>query len=427
MIRVVALAIFSVFFFATPSTAATIVDRSGAHPSWSKAELTDFKNTVDGTVIGAAKRLQAAGWLGNWTAGKTQYDAKKETHLYLGTKAAVKHADHTRGKPTGMFISFWRLKDGQNTAEKIDNVENHYGNIARLSDKYRSYRLANEENLGFGEYSRVFTVESRNKTSGTARAKTIAAGFVVDGNWIIQIEKATNPVAVKAVIVALHQSFSNGGAVGDGRQSNSGTEIARDDEPAGRQGSDRPRPSRTDTGTQSANVSGLGDTSAKTPSIGDRMADPTGGQLKDFEQFFYRIDIPSDKSLIMYETPSTSAPEVIRLLPGANDLQVNRLRQAEGRVWANLCASSQCGWSIANYLRRDKKRSEAGFGFVEVAYPEVNLFTEPTVESPLIGVLKQGEKYKPDLVETDKEGIDWIRICGSNWCGWAAREYFVIN
>lgn len=407
-----AISFFALALLSLPANTATLIDRSGAHPSWSKEQLTDFMNTIDGTVIGAAKILKPDGWLGDWTAGNIQYNAKKAEFLYLRTKAQVKHSTHTRGKSTDMAIAFRRLKDGQDSTSYIPTLEARYQGFVDLSDKYRSNTISKAENLNAGDYSKLIIGKSKNKSTG--RALTFTGGYILDGNWIIEIYKARNPDAVKTVLLALHQAFSGSGT--DSRPVQPVRPPSVSENPTGNR--DR---------TQLANSDGLGDATEDRTSVDDRMADPTGGELEDFEQFFYRIEIPEGKKLVVFEDPSLNAEEIIRLLPGANDLQVNKLEQTEGRVWASLCASSQCGWVIADYLRRDKKRSEAGFGFAEVAYPEVNLFTDPTVQSPLIGVLKQGEKYKPDLVVTDDDGADWIRICGGNWCGWAGREFFSIN
>lgn len=155
-----------------------------------------------------------------------------------------------------------------------------------------------------------------------------------------------------------------------------------------------------------------------------KLADPQSGELKDFEEFFYRVAIPPGKYLPLLSQPSKKTREITKLRNDAKDIKIKKIGRVKRTMWANVCTSSYCGWVYANYLRRQSKISSRRIQLVEVAFPTVDIFRRPSVNSQKIKSLISARRVT--LKETIKNANDenWIKICGIGWCGWAEQEYF---
>ena len=122
--------------------------------------------------------------------------------------------------------------------------------------------------------------------------------------------------------------------------------------------------------------------------------------------------------------PSARSTMVAALPNGTRDIRIRKLGYVGDKKWANLCASRKCGWAIAKHLRRQPEKSSNNIGRVEVAFPEVYVFSEPTVNSRKIQSLIGGKRVALKEIITNADGDGWIRICGKGWCGWAGQDFF---
>lgn len=155
-----------------------------------------------------------------------------------------------------------------------------------------------------------------------------------------------------------------------------------------------------------------------------KLADPDDAELGNIDTFFYRVAIHPGKKLALMKKPSLKS-KVMAVLPnGARDIRLRKLGYAGGRKWVNLCAGRKCGWAVARYFRRQEKRPSNRGTVLEVAFPEINIFVQPRVESRIIRSLVEGSRVALRETIPGKYEDGWIRVCGSGWCGWAGREFF---
>ncbi|WP_132546323.1 hypothetical protein [Rhodovulum euryhalinum] len=362
-----------------------------AHSSWSDEDLATFVETSEAMSLAAGDVLRAAGWQGTWDSGKRTYDGMNSAYMEFGTKAAFSHPQFTGGRRTTLFVRTTMVRDADKASAGAASFARYMEGIAQHSDQGTTYRLVENRPLGLGSDSRIFVVEQTKKTVvGKVRTEMQVAAYFVSGRWMVSVEDAADAVAVEAAMRALAQGLSAPRApVGGG--------------------------------------AGSAEDSAEAPDeawIEDRLSESAEAEMTGFDQFFYRVEIPEDQALLLLEAPSAGALEVIRLLPGATDLRVRGLDRSEGLLWADLCAGAQCGWAVAHHLRRQAPIAPNRARYVEAAYPEVNVFLEPSVRSGYMGKVEAGQRFEPGVTATDENGDTWVRICGEGWCGWAGEEFF---
>lgn len=169
-------------------------------------------------------------------------------------------------------------------------------------------------------------------------------------------------------------------------------------------------------------VSTVPSIAVETPNI--RLANPNDAELGNIETSFYEVTIPSDKKLGLMREPSVRSAVVAALPNGTGDIRIRKLGYVGNRKWANICASSKCGWAIAKHLRRQNQQSTSGTKLVEVAFPTAEIFSKPSVNSRKIRTLTGGKSVALKEIITNEYGDGWIRICGSGWCGWALQDMF---
>lgn len=155
-----------------------------------------------------------------------------------------------------------------------------------------------------------------------------------------------------------------------------------------------------------------------------KLADPDDAELGDIDTFFYRVAIPPGKKLALMKKPSLKSKVMATLANGTRNIKLRKLGYAGGRKWANLCTSGKCGWAIARHFRRQERRSSNRGTLMEVAFPEINIFVRPSVESRIVRTLVEGSRVALKKTRSDKHGEGWVRVCGSGWCGWAGKEFF---
>lgn len=60
-----------------------------------------------------------------------------------------------------------------------------------------------------------------------------------------------------------------------------------------------------------------------------------------------------------------------------------------------------------------------------VAFPELNVFVEPDVESGQVGTLVKDDLAEVSRRFTDEDGTEWGYMCAERICGWVATEFLV--
>jgi hypothetical protein len=389
------------------SFAETIITPLTGQSAWTAEDRRSFFDVSEGMSVRAGEILRKSGWTGRWNAGSTRYSGTNDAYLEIRTKAEFTHPTLTGGARKTLYVRATLVRSAEKARAGAVEFGKAYEQISAQSTKTDKFRLVDSQSLGLGEDSGLFTVEITPKLG---QKRTLVAAYFVKGNWFISIDEARDVETVKAAIHALARGLDDPETtdqVGGGASVSPPEPIVKPDPATGTEARDNPEED-PDNGV----------------SIKDRLAGDEEGQLKDFEQFFYRVEIPQDKRLVVFESPALNAPVMVRLLPDAGDLRVLGLQRAAGLLWANLCAGNQCGWALAKYLHRQSNMPPEGGGNVEVAFPEVNVFMDPSVESWRVSAVHSGERFTPTTVVTDDNGETWIRICGTNWCGWAASEFF---
>lgn len=395
--------ILSIFLIGTlfaaslaPATAQTLL-LGNRHANWSQQDSKEFLGAINAAARVAKRSLITAGWTVQWNTGSKAFDNGKATHLIYRSKAGFRNSRYTSGR-TKMMIHFTMFKEARDANGNANQLNKYYRNISQRSDTLNNYTLVRSENLGFGSSSNLFVIKATSKigirdASGKKKygSSTKVVAIFVSDQWQIVINEAYNPTAVKAVMLALIEGL--------GRQNN--TEFTRSRvQPA------EPR----DTSNEGT--------------VEIKLANPNDAELGNIETSFYEVAIPSGKKLALMKEPSVRSTVLTALPNGTRNIQIKKLGYVGDRKWANLCTAGNCGWAIAKHFRLQNQNSSNRLGHVEVAFPEVYVFSKPTVNSRKIRSLNGGQRVALKEIKTNANGDGWIRVCGTGWCGWAGQGFF---
>jgi len=115
--------------------------------------------------------------------------------------------------------------------------------------------------------------------------------------------------------------------------------------------------------------------------------------------------------------------EIVGTTPIGKSVEVKVLRD-----WQELTLSAEVGevpqeGEEAQPAPAETETEVADVTPMIVAFPELNVFVDPNVESEQVGTLVKGDLAEVSKRFTDIDGVEWGYICAEKMCGWVATEF----